>query len=42
MAILHRQGEPIDCPDNSCLAKGRLVTQANVDTIENLWSRPTN
>ncbi len=42
VAILIVKGEKIDCPDNICLAKGRLVTQDNVNTIENLWSRPAN
>ena len=42
VAILIAKGEPIDCPDNICLAKGRLVTQQNVNSLPNLWSRPTN
>jgi ribose transport system substrate-binding protein len=41
VAILILKGEKVDCPDNICLAKGRLATQQNIDTMENLWSRPT-
>jgi ribose transport system substrate-binding protein len=40
VAILILKGEKIDCPDNVCLVGGRLATQQNIDTIENLWSRP--
>jgi ABC-type sugar transport system substrate-binding protein len=42
VAILIAKGEKIDCPDNVCLAKGRLATQQNIGTLENLWSRPAN
>jgi ribose transport system substrate-binding protein len=42
VAIRIVKGEPIDCPDKICLAKGRLVTPQNVNTLENLWSRETN
>ena len=41
VAILILKGEKVDCPNNICLAKGRLATQQNIDTMENLWSRPT-
>jgi ABC-type sugar transport system substrate-binding protein len=41
VAILIAKGEKVDCPDNICLAKGRLATQQNIGTMENLWSRPT-
>jgi ribose transport system substrate-binding protein len=40
VAILIVKGEKVDCPDNICLAKGRLATQQNIGTMENLWSRP--
>jgi ABC-type sugar transport system substrate-binding protein len=40
VAILIVKGEKVDCPDNICLAKGRLATQQNIRTMENLWSRP--
>jgi len=39
-AVLIAKGEKPDCPDGNCLVKGRLVTQENVNTIPNLWSRP--
>jgi ABC-type sugar transport system substrate-binding protein len=39
-AVLIAKGEKPDCPDGNCLVKGRLVTQENVNTIQNLWSRP--
>lgn len=39
-AVLIAKGEKPDCPDDNCLVKGRLVTQENVNTIQNLWSRP--
>lgn len=42
IAIRILKGEKVDCPDNICLVKGRLVTQQNVDTLKNLWSRPAN
>ncbi len=42
VAILILKGEKIDCPNDICLAKGRLVTQQNVNTLQNLWSRPAN
>ncbi|WP_247221689.1 sugar ABC transporter substrate-binding protein [Shinella oryzae] len=39
VAIRVAKGEGVDCPDNICLAKGRLATQENIGTLENLWSR---
>jgi hypothetical protein len=36
------KGEKPDCGPDGCLVKGRLVTQENVKTMPNLWSRPTN
>ena len=42
VAILIAKGEKVDCPDDVCLPKGRLATQANINTLENLWSRPAN
>lgn len=39
VAIKIAQGEELDCGPDGCLAKGRLATQENVDTLENLWSR---
>ncbi len=39
-AVLIAKGEKPDCADGNCLVKGRLVTQENVNTIQNLWSRP--
>ncbi len=39
-AVLIAKGEKPDCADGNCLVKGRLVTQENVNTIPNLWSRP--
>lgn len=38
-AIKIAKGEPTGCPDDICLAKGRLATQENINTLENLWSR---
>jgi ABC-type sugar transport system substrate-binding protein len=32
-------GKPVDCPNATCLAKGRVATQENIDTLENLWAR---
>jgi ABC-type sugar transport system substrate-binding protein len=32
-------GKPVDCPNATCLAKGRVATQENIATLENLWSR---
>lgn len=40
VAIRVLKGEEVDCPDAICLAKGRLATQENIATLENLWSRP--
>ncbi len=40
VAIRILTGKGVDCPDNVCLAKGRLATQENIDTLPNLWSRP--
>ena len=42
VAIRILKGEDVDCPDAVCLAKGRLATQENIGTLENLWSRPSN
>lgn len=39
VAALILNGKPVDCPDAVCLAKGRVATQENVSTMENLWSR---
>jgi len=39
VAVLILSGKPVDCPDATCLAKGRVTTQENIATIENLWSR---
>ncbi len=39
VAVLILSGKPVDCPDAICLAKGRVATQENVATMENLWSR---
>ena len=39
VAVLILNGKPVDCPDAICLAKGRVATQENVATMENLWSR---
>lgn len=39
VAIDIAKGEPTGCPDDICLAKGRLATQENISTMENLWSR---
>lgn len=39
VAILVLNGEDPQCPEGGCLAKGRVATQANVSTLENLWSR---
>ena len=42
VAILIAMGKPIDCPGDICLAKGRLATPENVNSLENLWSRVTD
>ncbi len=39
VAIKIVKGEEPDCGPDGCLAKGRLATQENIDTLENLWSR---
>lgn len=39
VAIRILKGEEVDCPEKVCLAKGRLADQANINTLENLWSR---
>jgi len=39
VAVLILSGKPVDCPDATCLAKGRVTTQENIATTENLWSR---
>jgi ABC-type sugar transport system substrate-binding protein len=39
VAVRILTGKPVDCPDATCLAKGRVATQENVATMENLWSR---
>ncbi len=41
VVTLIAEKKPVDCGPNGCLAKGRLATQANIDTLENLWSLPT-
>ena len=38
--ILIAEKKPVDCGPNGCLVKGRLATQANINTLENLWSLP--
>lgn len=35
-------GEDPNCPEEGCLAKGRLATPETVDTLENIWSRDYN
>jgi len=42
VAVLLAKGEKPDCGPDGCLVKGRLVTQENVKTMPNLWSRPIN
>ena len=42
VVILIAEKKPVDCGPNGCLAKGRLATQANIRTLENLWSLPSN
>jgi ribose transport system substrate-binding protein len=42
VAILLANGEKPDCGPDGCLVKGRLATQENVKTMENLWSRPAS
>jgi len=39
VAIKLVNGEELDCGPDGCLAKGRLATQENIDTLPNLWSR---
>lgn len=39
VAVRILTGKPVDCPEAVCLAKGRVATQENVATMENLWSR---
>lgn len=39
VAVRILTGKPVDCPEAICLAKGRVTTQENIATIENLWSR---
>jgi ribose transport system substrate-binding protein len=39
VVILIAEKKPVDCGPNGCLAKGRLATQANIDKLENLWSK---
>ena len=39
VAIAILKGQDPKCGQNGCLAKGRLVTQENIKTIDNLWSR---
>lgn len=36
------KGEDPGCGADGCLAKGRVATPENVDTLENLWSRDYN
>lgn len=38
---LHK-GEDPNCGEDGCLAKGRVVTPATIDTTENLWSKTYN
>lgn len=39
VAIAIKKGEDPGCADDGCLAKGRVVTQDTLGTIENLWSK---
>jgi ribose transport system substrate-binding protein len=39
VAIAAAKGQDPKCGTDGCLAKGRLVTQENIKTIDNLWSR---
>jgi ribose transport system substrate-binding protein len=39
VAVRILTGKPVDCPEAICLAKGRVASQENIDTMENLWSR---
>jgi ABC-type sugar transport system substrate-binding protein len=39
VAVRILNGKPVDCPEAICLAKGRVATQENIGTLENLWSR---
>ncbi|MDG2356406.1 MAG: sugar ABC transporter substrate-binding protein [Paracoccaceae bacterium] len=39
VAIAIHKGEDPGCSADGCLAKGRVVTPANIGTIENLWSK---
>ena len=39
VAVRILTGKSVDCPEAVCLAKGRVTTQENIATIENLWSR---
>jgi len=42
VALIILSGINPNCGEKGCLAKGRLATQENIDSLENLWSRPTN
>jgi ribose transport system substrate-binding protein len=39
VAVRILTGKSVDCPEAVCLAKGRVASQENIDTMENLWSR---
>jgi len=39
VAIAIKKGEDPGCAEDGCLAKGRVVTQATLGEIENLWSK---
>jgi ribose transport system substrate-binding protein len=42
VAIRIANKQPMDCGPDGCLAKGRLATEANIGSLENLWSLSTN
>ena len=42
VALIILSGINPNCGEKGCLAKGRLATQENIDSLENLWSRPAN
>jgi ABC-type sugar transport system substrate-binding protein len=39
VAIAIHNKQATGCPEDRCLVKGRVVTQENVNTLPNLWSR---
>jgi ribose transport system substrate-binding protein len=39
VAVLVLQGQDPGCPEDGCLAKGRVATQATIGSLDNLWSR---